>query len=381
MSVLRIYWQAAWPDVFEALDWALLDKQGSLLAQGHDAVAAWPEASRLELVLPAGHTLFVAASLPPGRQLQGEALGFALEEQLANDPAANLYQIGALLADGRRQIAVVELASLRHALARLQQYGREVALIVPEECLLPQLATGLSLAQLGSGWLWRGAQGECGFVPQAMAGVLLPRLLADGGQLRLSGERPQDVVLPDDIEVAEAFDWRKARSSGVINFAQGALAPRRGKGGGWLPLLGWSLAGLLLLQTVLMGGFSGWLAWQKQQLQQQTRSELQSWAPQALPGNAVQPLRQVVDGLKLASGQTPDSDVLLMAAELAALPGASALRLDSLDYADGVLRFRSAALSETQLKEWQPMLASRGLKINAGSSEQGEREWRLLRGK
>src|SRR2546422_1030532 len=99
MTTLRLYLRAGWPDHEPALPWSLLGSKGEARAEGDAAAGCWPIAEQCELILPAGQTLFSTVKLPPGvRDLNATLIGYAREEQLANDPAANLYALGPLAA-------------------------------------------------------------------------------------------------------------------------------------------------------------------------------------------------------------------------------------------------------------------------------------------
>lgn len=382
MSVLRLYLRPGWPDSEPGLPWALLGSQGQCLQQGDGSPSAWPRADQLELVLPGGSTLFTAVALPPGRELKPAVIGYALEEQLANDPAANLYAVGGKLADGRRSVAVCEAAPVRRAVAMLRQLGRLADRIVPEETLLPLPDAGQwVLAAQPHGWLLRSGLDEAGFLPAASAAVLLPRLAATAppAGVLLLGERPAGLPEQWPVQQGEAWQWQHGRAVGV-NFAHGELAADRQ----WRALAptlrraGVIVAAVVLAQTLLACGQWGWYAWQKKSLQQQIRQQVQPWAPQAVAGSSALPMLRAVDRLRVSRGLPARDDMVTAMAQLAEV-NRGQLKLVSLRYDSGRLAFQAPALTTEQAQAWQAQLAARQWLLSSSQNEQGQREWVLTR--
>lgn len=383
MSVLRLYWQPGWPDASTMLPWAWLDHRGQCVEQGEGGPAAWPRADRLELVLPAGMTLFASVRLPGGRELRQTALGYALEAQLGNDPAANVYVCGETLADGQRSVAACEAAPLRRCLAMLRQLGRLADRIVPEETLLPVPAPGeWVLAVLPHGCLVRSGRDSACLLPAATLDWGLARLALSvpPQSIQVLGSLPAGLSLPAPWQqVAAHWQWQHGRPQGV-DFAHGELAAARHwrqlapllrQSGRWLGLT-------LLLQTVLLYGQWGWYAWQKHGLQQTIRQQVQPWAPQALPGSSSLPMLRAVDRVRLARGLPARDDLTEAMAQLAAV-NRGQLQLQSLRYEAGRLAFTAPALDERQAGHWREQLAARQWQLNSSRNAQGQREWILIR--
>ena len=382
MSVLRLYLRPGWPDSEPGLPWALLGSQGQCLQQGDGSPSAWPRADQLELVLPAGSTLFTAVTLPPGRELKPAVIGYALEEQLANDPAANLYAVGGKLADGRRSVAVCEAAPVRRAVAMLRQLGRLADRIVAEETLLPLPDAGQwVLAVQPQGWLLRRGLDEASFLPAASAALLLPRLAATAppAVVLLLGERPAGLPEQWPVQQGEAWQWQHGRAVGV-SFAHGELAADRQ----WRALAptlrraGVIVAAVVLAQTLLACGQWGWYAWQKKSLQQQIRQQVQPWAPQAVAGSSALPMLRAVDRLRVSRGLPARDDMVTAMAQLAEV-NRGQLKLVSLRYDSGRLAFQAPALTTEQAQAWQAQLAARQWLLSTSQNEQGQREWVLTR--
>ncbi|OHX12870.1 type II secretion system protein GspL [Chromobacterium sphagni] len=389
MTTLRLYLRTGWPDSEPGLPWALLGARGELSAQGDSAPSGWPRADHCELVLPAGRTLFAEVRLPEAvKQPTPAVMGFALEERLANDPAANLYALGATLADGRRAVAVTEAMPLRRAVAMLKSLGRLCDRIVPEECLLaPPPADGWSVTRLTDRWLVRAASPYASSLPrggsqveQALFASLLA--LAPPARLRLSGVDSADELLSrlpgwqGESVRGEAYDWRQGRREGGFDFAQGELAANR-RWRDWAPSLqrcGWLLGGLLAAQLLLTLGQAGWYAWQKHSLSQQIRSAATPWiGGQALPGSSALAMMRSVDKLRLSHGQPARDDMLELMGALAAVSGRD-LQVRTLEYEAGRLKLQVAEVPAESLARWRKLLTARQIMLDASSSQPGSKQ-------
>lgn len=381
MSVLRLYLRPGWPDSEPGLPWAWLDRQGQCTTQGDGPPSSWPRSEKLELVLPAGSTLFIAASLPAGRELKPAVIGYALEEQLGNDPTANLYALGERLPDGKRLVAVCEAAPVRRAVAMLRQLGRLADRIVPEEHLLPPpVADGWVLAQSERGYVLRQATGMASFLPETSAALLLPRLAAVSAPVNITllGEAPAGLPAVG-VQAQPRWAWQLGRHQGV-NFAQGELAADR-QWRALAPLLrrcGLILGAIILAQTALVCGQWGWYAWQKRSLQQDIRQLVQPWAPQAVAGSSALPMLRAVDRLRLSRGLPARDDAVAAMAQLAAL-GGGPLQLSQLRYEAGRLAFVAPSLAPDTAARWREQLASQQWQLSSAQTEQGQREWILTR--
>ncbi|MBM2885117.1 hypothetical protein JFK97_12020 [Chromobacterium phragmitis] len=389
MTTLRLYLRAGWPDSEPGLPWALLGARGELAAQGDSAPGGWPKADHCELVLPAGRTLFSEVKLPDAvKQPTPAVIGFALEERLGNDPAANLYALGDAAADGRRAVAVTEAAGVRRAVAMLKSLGRLCDRIVPEECLLPPPPVGgWSVTRLADRWLVRAASPFAASLPRggaALEQALFSSLLtaAAPGRLQLSGVDSADELLSrlpgwqGETARGEAYDWRSGRCHGRFDFAQGELAANR-RWRDWAPSLkraGWLLGGLLAAQLALTLSQSAWYAWQRYSLSQQIRSAATPWiGGQALPGSSALPMLRAVDKLRLSHGQPARDDLVELMGALAAVAGRD-LQVRQMEYEAGRLRLQVAEVPTESLARWRKLLAARQIMLDAASSQPGGKQ-------
>ena len=385
MSILRLYLRTGWPDSEPGLPWALLDAQGQCQRHGDDVPAQWPRANQLELVLPAGMTLFTRVALPDGRELKPAVIGYALEEQLGNDPAANLYVLGGKASDGQRHVAVCEAAPVRRAVAMLRQLGWLADRIVPEEILLPLPEADEWLLAFGDGGVLVRCDRDQAFylriTQPEQALLLLPRLAANGmpARLRIMGEIPPAIAQQWACESAPAYDWQQGVARGV-NFANGELAADK-HWRKWRPVLRRSAGialGLLVLQTLILLGQWGWLSWQKQQLSKEIRTLSQPLVPQALPGSAALPMLRAVDRLRLAHGESARDGMLALMGELAQV-NREQIQLQTLQYDSGRLAFVAPQLSAEQVKSWQALLAARQIRLLRGEKNEQGQQWLLSR--
>ncbi|RQW28090.1 hypothetical protein EHS17_06890 [Rhodobacteraceae bacterium CH30] len=383
MTVLRLMLRPSWPDSEPGLAWALIAASGECLGTGDDSPAHWPASNSTELILPAGLTLFTRVKLPQAsRERQLAAAGFALEEQLASDPAANLYAIGGM-EEGLSAVAVVEAFSLRRAVAMLKQLGRAPDRIIPEEMCLPEPLPGQwLLANCASGRIVRRSHTQACVLPQGIVGdALAARLLGEGA--------PEVQCLCGDVEALPgvalvreaAAGWKQGRMASPYDFAMGELASSR-LWRAWAPALktsGIILAVLFAGQLALLLGEAGWLAWRKHSLTSEIRSLTQPLlGAQALPGATALPLMRVVDNLRAERGQAVRDDALYLMARLGEVAG-NTLSLSALETEGGRVQLRAPALPDEAFERYRQQLAGSGVLLNARRSEGGVREWILTR--
>jgi len=364
-----------------ALPWSLLNQQGETAAHGEDAPARWPAAAQCELILPAGQTLFSRVKLPPGiKAFDASLIGFALEEQLANDPAANLYALGPPAGEPARPVAITLAAPVRRAAEMLRSIGRLVDRILPEEALAPPPQGGYwQLAAAQHGWVLHKSE-ALHFLPHGEVGAVLLSGLAseadEGVQLLVLGDAEQ-LTLPSRLQprlLDQAWSWRSGLvPANAFNFAQGDLAARR-HSHVWKPallacakILG--IAALLLL----MGNAadSARWAWQKTQLQRQLARLSQPWLPNLAPGSPVGlAMLRKVDELRLAHGQAARLDPLPLLAALSEVAGTPP-GIRKLEAEPGLLRLETGPLPQAQLAMWQARLADQHYTLASRPSPAG----------
>lgn len=382
MTILRLYLHPGWPDNGMPLPWSHLDAKGETIAHGEDAPARWPAAKQCELILPAGQTLFSTVKLPPGvRELNANLIGFALEEQLANDPAANLYALGPQATDQARSVAVTAAPPVRRAVAMLRSLGRLVDRILPEEALAPPPRDGhWQLAAAQHGWVLHKSDEALHFLPHGEVGEILLAGLAsgaaDGAPLLVLGD-VAELTLPSHLQpqlLDDSWSWR----SGLIplpafDFAQGELAANR-HGRIWKPVLLRSakvlgVAALVLLLGNLLDG--GRWAWHKKQLQKELVQLSQPWLPNLAPGSqAGLAMLRKVDELRLAHGQAARLDPLPLLAVLAEAAG-TLPSLRKLEAEPGQLRLETGPVMPEQLAAWQARLADKHYALASRPTAEG----------
>lgn len=381
MTILRLFLAPGWPDSGAALQWALLDGKGALQAHGHDEAARWPAAEQCELVLPAGQTVFRSVRLPAGlREVNATVIGFALEEQLANDPAANAYALGGNAKDGERPVAVSALQPLKRTLAALRTYGRLVDRVVPEEVFIPSPPAGRwQLAALQGGRVLRADAVSSHFLPYGAVGNALLGALAPS-PLQLHGDAAT-LDLPSGLEgllSGPAPSWRHGLVPATpFDFAQGELAANRSSRV-WQPALRHSARILALGTAVLLLGAladAGHWAWRKQALQRELQQATQGWLPAQPPGSPLllAGLRKV-DELRLAHGQPARLDPLALLGTLAAA-GVNPGSLHKLNAQAGRLELETGPLAPEQLAQLSARLAERQYRLSSRPSSAGG--WQL----
>jgi general secretion pathway protein L len=381
MTILRLFLSPGWPDSGGTLQWALLDSKGTLQGHGHDEAAHWPAAEQCELVLPAGQTVFRRVRLPAGlREVNATVIGFALEEQLANDPAANAYALGGGAKDGERPVAVTALLPLKRALAALRSHGRLVDRIVPEEAFIPAPPEGRwQLAALQGGRVLRADLLSSHFLPYGVVGDALLAALAPSALL-LHGDAAT-LDLPAGLEgqvSGPAPSWRHGLLPATpFDFAQGELAANR-SGRVWRPALRSSARILAVGAAILLLGAladAGHWAWRKHVLLRELQLATQDWLPAQPPGSPLllAGLRKV-DELRLAHGQPARLDPLALLGALAGA-GVNPGSVHKLTAQPGRLELETGPLAPEQLAQLRTRLAERRYQLNSRPSSAGG--WQL----
>ncbi|CCD41404.1 General secretion pathway protein L [Candidatus Paraburkholderia kirkii UZHbot1] len=121
------------------LPFLLLDKRGEPQRIGRAALGLLPRASATVLIVAARDTLLLAASVPPlkGPRLR-QALPNVVEDQLIQDPqTCHIAVDPAGLADGRREVAVIDRGWFRFVLDAFAGAGHRNVKAVPATRCLP----------------------------------------------------------------------------------------------------------------------------------------------------------------------------------------------------------------------------------------------------
>jgi len=383
VSELRLYLRRDGLREGQECPWTLLDEQGRVAGSGV-SLDGLPKARVCRLVLTPELVTLLPTSLPdlPARRLQpllpaaAEAGLLAEAEQLHVVPAGRA-------ASGQTWLAAIDRAWLERLLAGLAARGVEADAALPESLLLP-LHDGEwsvlwnedgAVARLGAGY---GLALDGGEPP---AGLRLA-LTANPAPTRIrvwagNALRPADVVawseaLGVPVEAAGPWDWRTAPWPEGIDLLQGPYAPAHGRldWGRLLRPLAWGLAALATLQ--LAGTAIDWALLAEEQTA--LRAEMHDLAQRALPAHAsiVDPAWQVARQLEAgrAAAGLDNAGVTALLGRLGkAWPSGDTLKVQSLDYADGVLHLRLAESSPEPLARLQTAAAERGLAVGIEPGE------------
>jgi general secretion pathway protein L len=163
--------------VADGVDFVRVGANGARTEQGRLQPALLPRVGRLVAVWPAEEHALFAVQLPAvaAARLRG-ALAGALEERLLDDLAGQHLAAGPREVDGTLKLACAcTLDPLRDALRRLADAAREADAVVPECALIePGEAWLLALDAQRVRLLWRGADGEAGWLHADAAGDAPP---------------------------------------------------------------------------------------------------------------------------------------------------------------------------------------------------------------
>ncbi len=396
-TLLRLYLPAAWPERQTQCEWELLGKGGTRLHMGNSEPRHWPVSDRLELILSAEQCLYLSLPLPKsGRARTPEVVGYALEEHLLGDVAAEHFVIGdstgtAALA-APTAVRVISKARLQTLISALRPFNR-VAHRLISELQLP------AASQKNDWIICLKAPPACSFVRQSQETGFVFDLPATGTpdtpltpplELRLalheaekSGKRPTALQLlhspgtgitPETaaawqtalgipIQLSGEYIWRNHPGDDARNLLTGEFAPPRSTREGWgafRPAL--LLAGLALATYTLYSfGEWFWLNQQKDSLRQQMTSHFRTAFPQTLA--IVDPVLQMqrqYDQLRRERGQPGSTDFLPLLATTTET-GSSQGRLRRLNYEDGRLEAVFILKNAAEAERLRETLSRRGL--------------------
>ena len=236
MSLLRIHGSLL--DSPQRCQWALIGN-GREPVLGEGRLDELPRrADRIQLVVPAAQVLIVRARVPKeARRRAGSALAFAVEEQMAAEPDANLVSWLGTVGD-EDVLAIVDKAGLarwRDALAAAGIRGYEVHV---ETLLLPRVTGEWSLAWSGAEGVVRtgefeGTATDCGDreTPPLSLRLLLEEAVAHrAGPGSLAIYQSESDLVPDieawtrdlgiAVRLAGTWDWRTAPADAGVSVAQ-----------------------------------------------------------------------------------------------------------------------------------------------------------------
>ncbi len=283
MSELRVYITSAWRDADSICPWAVLDDQGALQQYGEATFAHMPKGYDCHVVVAADRVLSVAAALPPGgRGRWQKILPFVVEEFSLADPEDNHVVPGAVLADGRHQLYVMDRTWLKRIVSAAQQAGISLRSLVSETFLLQTDEKHWTVVWDGAGGFVatgdnRGVAldaGEATAAPLALKLALanapqMPQNIQLRGMQDATG-KPQALPQWQDMQVpvleGAVWDWRRQpRPAAALNMLWGEFTPRA-KIRGWWP--GIRPAIMLLLAIFVLEVAGSNLQWVRLLIQQ-----------------------------------------------------------------------------------------------------------------
>ena len=248
------------PD-FHAFQWWRFDAgdqtPGSRGEGQGEALAALEPAATCRIFVPQPLLLTLRVQLPPkASRQQIQAIGFAIEDQLANDVEDNHYATGSQQADGSLAVVVIERTVMDRLLERLRAARLRHDFIHPEMLLCPPPGDEAfaCLCRSPEGWLLRLDAAEALAVPDALLADSLSWIRASrgaGDDARL--DCCEAVHLPDSHPVScrktSCEISRKMLTDPAVNLLQGDYRP----GSRWRERLKpWRSVALLLAGLLLV---------------------------------------------------------------------------------------------------------------------------------
>lgn len=379
MTILRVYLAETFPESgLPALEWALRDERGSLLAQGRDELAKLPGAGELELIVPAGVVSFSRVKLPAGKgEKLRRLLPYAVEDRVAGEPDTLHVALGPTL-DGETAVAVVDKTWITRVLKLFISAGLKPRRMLPETLLvgLPPGSWSVVWAE-PEGFI---RAGECiGQMLDGGAPPLALRLMLD--EARQAGRAPARIAVHGDVEGLEqwsvnlglpvvsatGWDWRTADGSAApIDLMQGEFSPRSSLPE-FLPRLRPALILLGLIALVQFGGsVADW--WRLKSEKQQIVRKMEQDFRQIFPEEKVLvdvPLQmeRKLDGLRRNAGSMAEDDFIPALARLAPLLGATGQnRVERINFERGALKVEMQASASGYADELRSRLQGANLK-------------------
>jgi general secretion pathway protein L len=185
--VSELWIRFADPD-FDAFQWWRFDADGQgpgSRGEGQgDALAGLEPAATCRVFVPQTLLLTLRARLPPkASRQQIQAIGFAIEDQLANDVEDNHYATGPQQADGSLAVVVIERAAMDRLIERLRAARLRHDFIHPEMLLCPAPGDDAfaCLCAAPGGWLLRLDEAEALAVPDTLLADSLPWIRSSRG--------------------------------------------------------------------------------------------------------------------------------------------------------------------------------------------------------
>jgi len=250
---------------FDAFDWWRFEPGNERpVSQGRgrgDDLASLEVAARCRVFIPQSLLLSLRAQLPPkASRQQLQAIGFAIEDRLANDVEDNHFATGSQHEDGTLPVVAVERSLMDRLMLRLRQARLRCDAIHPEMylCPPPRPDALASLCDSPQGWVLRLSADEALTASRSLLADTLDWLAAgDAVNARL------DCCADSSIDGAqhESFECRAVDCVPVltrvkddaVNLLQGVYRPGnrwRERLRPWKPV-GWLLLFLLLLSAGL----------------------------------------------------------------------------------------------------------------------------------
>lgn len=383
MSQLRIYFSSDWHDAASDCAWAVLDDARAIVQMGTSALASMPKADECIVVVDAAQVLCVAHRLPKIKSSQLEAaLPLALEDIMLGEASEQHVVPGALTADGKTVLYVLDKAKLRQFMTACAMAQIRVQRMLPEFALLPVQVGEWSLAWDGQrGCLampqYQGLTVSGGDAQQAPVALSL-QWQAAGNEVQAvrilsTGEQPsappewQGMPL---IQQRERFDWRSAAlHNGMPNLLWGKFAPPLRIQAWWPTLRPLLWIAVLGLSIEAIGYNLQWLtlAHEKTQIKQSMTHVFQeTFGSEVEVVDAPLQMQRNLARARHAAGVADDADFLTLLDRVSdELMQGAAGKVNGLRYADGQLEMEVKLANRAHLADLQARLSEQGLRVQA----------------
>lgn len=293
---------------------------------------------------------------PSRRQPRPQAVAFAIEEQLAQDPESVHVCIGRRDSEQRYPVMVIELVRFQALMALLRVQAIEVRAVHVDADLLPQ--------DYAYGLRW--------FDRWLLGGALPARVSLSTEALEmLRAGLPKDLRWRDEEQDRPGIDEWLLRASGQpVDLLQGAFRRRR-------PVLPWrgvaaALSGILLLSGVFSEARIRFLESEAQNLQARSEQRFRDLYPEQ---NRIVDLAAQFQALHNQRGRQQDTQIARLVRLTEQVMGASSVEVQRIDFRpDEGLKIRLTANSFFELEQLRERGRQSGMPLTLGSaSKQGAR--------
>lgn len=378
----------SWPLTEAPITWRVRSPSGEIVI-GEGAIDNLPQRGTAPVYVwtPPTETLLTRTTLPTtSRAKVAQALPFALEEQLLDDPA-NLHFAWRRDEDGTLAVAVTEKERVRTWLKALERAGLQPTALCPATLVVPWSANCWSAAYIGDELIVRTGPAD-GFTAPATIDEPPALLIGALNEKRETAQAPEYLILFQPPPTFSADAWTTALGTAIrieansfweaagdsepaLNLLQGEFQPAGQMGKRlrpWLPAA--AMLTIWIIGTIAFD-LSEW--WRLHRQYEANSKEMTTILMEAFPETKtiLDPYQQMQRNMDLlqARGGTRSTDMLVLLSRVASISQADPrIRLRGLQYSDRSLTLDVTLPDALALERVRQSLQSAGLQTDVVSN-------------